>query len=180
MTQEIQSQQPSIEAPDASCDKINIYEINAYQALVRFERFVEGSANDLLLVISSAGLPDQSRQAIESTAERLGLGGSRISWATILGRETADKADDENEPVPISAPNLHLLVESIDPAAIIVTDIGAMSILSEAYGTGLEADSSNRVACRTCATFSDFDTMLVDPDSKQKAWRVLKNLSLEL
>ena len=181
MTQETQSLQTSINGEDAACavsdaslEKINIYEIGAYQALVRFERFVEGSANDLLMVISSASLPDHSRQAIESSAERLGLGGSRISWTSILGRESGD------EPIPMSSQNLHLLIESIDPAAIIVTDIGAMSVLSEAYGIGLEADSSNRVACRTCATFSDFDTMLSDPDAKQKAWRVLKSLSLEL
>lgn len=155
-------------------EKVNIYEINAYQALVRFERFIEGSTNDLLLVISSANLANPSREAIQSTAEKLGYGRSRISWASILGRMP------QEEPVPMSPDNLHLLIESIDPAGIIVTDIGAMSILSEAYGIGLEADSSNRVACRTCATFSNFETMLNDSDSKQKAWRVLKNLSLEL
>lgn len=155
-------------------EKVNIYEINAYQALVRFERFIEGSANDLLLVISSANLGEKSREAIQSTAEKLGYGKARISWASILGRVS------EEEPIPISPENLRLLIESIDPSGMIVTDIGAMSILSEAYGVGLEADSSNRVACRTCATFSNFETMLEDSDSKQKAWRVLKNLSLEL
>lgn len=155
-------------------EKVNIYEINAYQALVRFERFIEGSANDLLLVISSANLGEQSREAIQSTAEKLGYGKTRISWASILGRVA------EEEPIPISPENLRLLIESIDPSGMIVTDIGAMSILSEAYGVGLEADSSNRVACRTCATFSNFETMLENSDSKQKAWRVLKNLSLEL
>ena len=153
---------------------INIYEINAYQALIRFERFIKGNANDILMVISSADLSERSRRAIESSAERLGLGESRISWVNILGNSP------EEEHIPITPENLHLLVESIDPSAIVITDIGAMSILSEAYETALEADASNRVACRTCASFSDFDSLLSDEDSKQKAWRILKDLSLEL
>ena len=153
---------------------INIYEINAYQALIRFERFIEGSANDILMVISSTSLSERSRKAIESSAQKLGLGESRISWVNILGRSSGE------QDIPITPENLHLLIESVDPAAMVVTDIGAMSILSEAYETGLEADASNRVACRTCASFSDFDSMLSDEDRKQSAWKGLKDLSLEL
>lgn len=174
MTQDAQSQRPTIVPLFEIPESVSIYEIEAYQALTRFERFIEGSPNDILLVISSAPIGDHAKKAIGSSADKLGPGASRISWACILGLDAAKGAQEE--PVPISPNNLHLLIESIDPEAIVAADVGAMSVISEAYGVELSADSSNRVACRTCAAFSNFESMLDNDDDKQKAWQVLKRL----
>lgn len=162
------------EMQDLPKSQANIYEINAYQALDNFEHFLEGSPNDILMVISSASLNNPSRQAIEASARKLGFGEGRISWVSILGKTP----DEENG--SITPENMRLLVESLDPAAILISDIGAMSVFSEAYETGLEADAANRVACRTCAAFNNFESMLTSEEGKQRAWHVLKQLSLEL
>lgn len=147
--------------------KGNIYEFNAELALERFGAFVDGDANDVLVAISSHTLGATAQNALEASAEQLGFG--RDAWAWVVLDTGTSR---------LEASNLRMLVEGLDPIALVACDGSAASTLSEAYSTQMKMDSTNRIACRTVAAFNNFESMLTSNEAKQKAWRVLKELHL--
>lgn len=80
--------------------------------------------------------------------------------------------------LPLSENDIRVIVEGIDPVAVVVTDSNAAAMMAEAYKQPLFCDHPCRVAGRSVAPFTNFETLLSTPDSKQKAWALLKELAL--
>lgn len=143
----------------------NIYEFNAASVLALYAPFVDGDPDDLLAVVSSQPAEGAARSAIEASADKLGFGRDRVAWVRLACEGAA-----------LGASELDGLVEGIDPVAVIAADGGAASALSRAFAAPLVLDAVNRARCRTIVAFNDFAAMLNDPDSKQRAWHLLKQL----
>lgn len=143
----------------------NIYEFNAKGVLALYAPFVKGSTDDLLAVVSEHPASATAQAALEASAERLGFGRNRIAWVT-LTQEAGQLGPHE----------LSDLIEGIDPIAIVAADGSAASALSRAFAATLSHDAANRARCRTVVAFNDFEAMLADADSKQRAWHLLKQL----
>ena len=163
----------------------------AEATLREFAECVEGGPNASLLVLSTEALPEEAREALAASAERLGYGRENVAWA-----ETSSIAvpaeSSETSPVVIStggpegrggeispADRLRTLVEGLDPVALVAADSVAAAQLAEAYRQPVFCDAPSRVACRTVVAFANFPTLMETPESKQKAWALLKELALK-
>lgn len=175
----------------------------AEATLREFAECVEGGPNASLLVLSTEALPEEAREALAASAERLGYGRENVAWA-----ETSSIAvpaeSSETSPVVIStggsepssvvistggpegrggeispADRLRTLVEGLDPVALVAADSVAAAQLAEAYRQPVFCDAPSRVACRTVVSFANFPALMETPETKQKAWALLKELALK-
>ncbi len=151
----------------------NIYAFDAASVLVKYPHFVHGDANCTILVVSKQKLDEAARDAIYKSVDRLGFGADACAWVQLRFE------DASCEQMSLSVDELLDLIEGLDPVSIITTDAASASALAEAYkayGASIEMDATNRVNGRTVIVFSDFEGMLNDKDSKQRAWSLLKKL----
>ena len=148
----------------------NPYEINALGVLQLYGQFVDGNANSTLAIVSSEALSSRARAALEASAERLGHRVDSCAWVTL------GEAGEPSDPA-LGAHDLLMLLEGLDPSAIIATDANAASLVSSAYETSMKMDAANRAACRTVVALSSFETALDDDDAKQRAWAALKKIA---
>lgn len=150
----------------------SIYEFNACSVLDLYEAFIEGSPQNLIAVISAHPLTAVARDALSKSAIHLGFGPRACAWIALTGREDAPATS------PLDAANLRILIEGIDPLGLIVTDTDAIEALANAYGCSILADTASRIACRNLIAFKGFEDMLNEEGSKQRAWSLLKRLTL--
>lgn len=149
--------------------KSNMYEVNAMSTLAVYGEFVQGSGNELLLVVSSHALGSAPRGALEASAGALGYGARRCAYAlTQVCEGELDAA--------LGASDLLSVVEGLDPLAVVAADAEAAALLGRAYRCELALDAATRVMGRTVVAFRRFEDMLSDPGEKQKAWALLKKI----
>ncbi len=146
----------------------NIYEVNARSVLDAYAGYVEGDPEDLLLVLASTAVSNETQSALTRTAERLGYGNA-VAWLNIAG-------DD----MPLGARELFTVVEGLDPLALVALDDHSVALLAEAYRCPVATDSLNRVFGRPLVAFSHFATLLESDERKQRAWALLKHLDQPL
>lgn len=123
---------------------------------------LNANENCMLLVLSSAPLPEDARTAIENSADKLGFGSDSCGWL-----EGAAK---------LSPQQIWRTIEGLDPEAVVITDSETASAVSAAYNQSITLDKLNRIACRNVSAFANFPDMLNDNRTKQIAWSVLKRL----
>lgn len=131
-----------------------------------FAECVEGGPNASLLVLSTEALPEEAREAIAASAERLGYGRENVAWGVL---DTAKLSESQ----------LRTLVEGLDPVALVTADSVAAAQLAEAYRQPVFCDAPSRVACRTVVALANFPALMETPETKQKAWALLKELALK-
>lgn len=151
----------------------NIYEFNARSVLEQFTLYIDGTPNDVVMVISTYPLSGQAQQAFEKSAERLGYGKNRIAYVCLQG-----VASDTDTQALLSASDLKAIITGIDPLALILADSASCTLLEEAYATSVITDKFQRINCKNVVAFDGFENMLASNDDKQRAWAILKNLSL--
>lgn len=150
----------------------NIYTYNAANVLTTYAPFVKGNENCMLAAIGSHGVNDAVRNAMTASAQKLEYGTDCIAWIDIH----AFGDDEEHSEEALGAHDLHMLLEGIDPVAIIALDEDGARLIADAYASTLHLDAANRVHGRTVVAFSDFASMLNSETSKQRAWNLLKQL----
>lgn len=138
----------------------------AEATLQDFAECVEGGPNASLLVLSTEALPEEVREALAASAERLGYGRENVAWGVM-------------DPAKLSESQLRTLVEGLDPVALVAADSAVAAQLAEAYRQPVFCDAPSRVACRTVIAFANFPALMETPESKQKAWALLKELALK-
>ena len=137
------------------------YESSAREIGELFDEYVEGDANRPVLTVSTEKLGGVSRNAIEKSLLAFGYRPNSCTFAAIgnLDRQA-----------------VFLLVEGLDPLYVIATDRKAVSSLSQAYRTNFPTDSFIRVFGRCAIAFDNLDELMQTPESKQRAWALLKTL----
>ena len=145
----------------------NIYAFDAASVLEKYPHFVHGDANCTILVVSKQKLGETARDAICKSVDRLGFGVDACAWVVLSSSEADGK---------LSSDDLLEMIEGIDPVSIVACDAASLDSVGRAYGLELEADAVDRARGRSVIAFNDFERMLNDKDSKQRAWSLLKKL----
>lgn len=143
----------------------NIYEVNAINVLNMYGDFVTGSPESTLAVMGNSAPGNNVRQALESSARRLGFTGP-IAWINTTGAE-----------MPLGTSDTFTIIEGIDPIALVALDSKTCELLASAYRCQVPTDTLTRVFGRKTAAFRNFAKMLESEDSKQRAWAILKKLT---
>lgn len=144
--------------------KGNIY--NASERTVRelYADYVSGPASTLVCALSNHPLGAAAREAVEKSMAALGYG-SAVTFATL-------SVDD----IALSVQDLFVLVEGIDPIAVIATDEMSAHALSKAHRGEIRPDAAGRLFGRDVVAFRNLEGMLDTPDKKQRAWQLFKKL----
>lgn len=129
-----------------------------------FADFLSGALDGSALVVSAAPLSDNAAYAIDRSLEALGYGARAYTCATLSPIDAID------------ANSLFMLVEGLDPFCVIITDSTAAAHMGKAFHTNFALNASVRVFGRPAVAFSDFESLLVTPEGKQRAWALLKTL----
>ena len=145
----------------------NMYSNTLENAWVLFESHLSGQHDALLIVLSSVSLNEAATTALQKTFAQLGYGSAAGTFITL--------ANDEGS-VILSGSELFLLLESLDPCLIIITDKSAVNLFSQAYKKPVEHDKQRRIFGREVRAFESFETLLESSPGKQKAWAQLKTL----
>lgn len=147
----------------------NIFEVTVRDTLELYGDFVEALGHELVVVLSSGatGLESPARKALTSSMEKLGYGVRPCAFATL----------ELTSGGRLGARDAFTLIEGLDPLLVIAADAGAVSLLSQAYRTPVEADAVTRLLGRPCLAFSSFERMLATEDERQRAWALMKKVA---
>ena len=145
----------------------NMYKVNAESTLAVYGSFVEGTGDEVVVLLSARQLSPIARSALEKSLSALGYGNRCCACVTLA----ADGAD-----MRIGANDLLSIVEGLDPLVIVAADSDAAAELGRAYHLEVAPDSSNRLMGRTVIAFRSFEDQLATPDAKQRAWALLKKI----
>ena len=74
--------------------------------------------------------------------------------------------------------DLFLVLEAVDPFAIVLTDHHAVEVASSAYNVPLTLEQRELLLGHGCCCFESFEELLKTTEGKQKAWKCLKTLPL--
>lgn len=152
----------------------SMFEHAARSVMALYGGFVKGRPDSSLLIVSEHRLPSDASEALKASADRLGYGRNGCAWV-VLREPGADDASAAR----LGESDLRTIVEGVDPIAVIATDGTSARALCDAYGARASVDSMTRMNGRRVVLLGDFPSMLADDDAKQRAWRLLKRLSLE-
>ena len=179
----------------------NMYMASADIVWEKYDGALAGCYAGLWCVVSDTPLTAPAKNALEKSAEALGykkdactyvvlarlgeLAGARADAsesATINGGASANANMDTNmdesanASASANANTLFEIVEGIDPLCVVATDVTSIQTLGATYTTRLTQNTYARLFGRDCVTFRDFSGMMNSPESKQRAWALLKKL----
>ncbi|MBQ9001296.1 MAG: hypothetical protein IJ087_05530 [Eggerthellaceae bacterium] len=137
------------------------YGASAREIAELFAAYLEGGSNRPAIALSSTELDGYSKNAIEKSLEAFGYTPDSCTFAT-----TSE----------LDAQAIFLLIEGLDPLYVISTDGNATAKLAQAYRLNLPDDQPARILGRPAVTFADLHSLMATPESKQKAWKLLKSL----
>lgn len=149
----------------------NIYEAGAADIRALFDDHVDGDSSRIALALSSEGLDEAARQAIDKSLQAFGYGPEACSFATLKPGSEAD-GDGGAELDPQS---VFLLVEALDPLFLIVADEKTAHVVAHAYRAAFGLDAPARVFGRSTCVFRNLPELVSTDEGKQKAWKVLKS-----
>lgn len=142
-----------------------MFEVTGESVLTLYGANVTGTPLSALMVASETPLGEAALEALEKSAASLDFGSAPLA---LLVAESPDGK--------LGAEDVRTIVEGLDPVALIATDAFAAELLSAAYRTPLTLDAPNRLLGRTALIFEDFEALMETPETKQKAWALLKQL----
>lgn len=143
----------------------NIFEVTGESVLTLYASNLTGTPASSLMVVAQKPLSDTARGALEKSAASLEFGDAPLAMAVVESPEGALGSED-----------VRTIVEGIDPVALVVADASAAELVSAAYRAPLLIDDRNRLLGRTAVMFQDFEALMETPESRQRAWALLKKL----
>ena len=149
--------------------KSNMFSVARDTVLQKYAAQVQPAATPcsfLFCVVCSQAPSEAAASALAASAQALGYAQAGCFFVICYG---------------LDPKQLFELVEGIDPLTLVVADKDAANALGQAYRTaqGPRTLQLNRHQCvlgREAIVFSSFEAMLAKPDTKQKAWALLKKL----
>ncbi|WP_257482895.1 hypothetical protein [Adlercreutzia mucosicola] len=145
--------------------KSNMFEVTGESVLTLYGANVTGTPLSTLLVVSETPVGETALEALEKSAASLDFGSAPVAFLVAEGPDGKLGAED-----------VRTIVEGLDPVALVATDAFAAELLSAAYRAPLTLDAPNRLLGRTALIFEDFEALMETPETKQKAWALLKQL----
>lgn len=159
-----------------------MYEVGLTQSWDRFGAHLEGSSQAIACIVSFSALSEQAKGALKNSVAALGYGKAACTFLALNNGAAAepDGASAAAEPGAaqgvLREGDLFAAVEGLDPLLLIIADARAVQACADAYRLPLSVLDKGRLFGRDVITFDSFETMLADPEEKQKAWRLLKRL----
>ncbi len=147
--------------------KGNMYEATIEATRELFGMHLSGSASGLVCVVSSNTVEADAREALGNSLAALGYGKNSCTFVSLTSHDGEVVLDPQA---------LFLVVEGLDPLCFVAFDKQAADVLGKAYRGRVPLDSPVRLFGRSGVAFSSFASMLSSPESKQKAWALLKKL----
>lgn len=145
--------------------KSNIFEVTGESVLTLYGTNVVGAPTSSLLVVTKKPLSPPAMSALEKSAASLEFGTAPLAVAVV-----------ETDEGTLGSEDVRTIVEGLDPVALVVADALAAELVSAAYRTPLLIDERSRLLGRTAVVFQNFEALMESPESKQKAWALLKKL----
>ena len=145
----------------------NMYMASADIVWEKYDGALAGCYAGLWCVVSDTPLTAPAKNALEKSAEALGYKKDACTYV-VLARL--------GELAGANANTLFEIVEGIDPLCVVATDVTSIQTLGATYTTRLTQNTYARLFGRDCVTFRDFSGMMNSPESKQRAWALLKKL----
>lgn len=147
----------------------NMYEVALAETREMFASYVDGAPEGIVGIVSTRTLGCTARTALNSSFAARGYGREACTFATVH----PDAAADDSALDPQA---LFLLVEGLDPLALVVTDAHAAALLGQAYRTTIPLAALSRLFGRDLVAFDAFEELLDSTQDKQAAWALLKKL----
>lgn len=132
-----------------------------------FERYathLSGNKNGLFVTVSSGPENEEVRIALEGSLHALAQGAQGQAVSSISEVELLDPKD------------LILIIETLDPLAVVASDIKASKALADAYHAQIALETEQRLLGRPLLCFEDLGSKLSSSDGKKAAWNLLKHL----
>lgn len=145
----------------------NIYNFTANSVLDIYGAFIEATPDCMVITLSAKPCSAPARDAVQKSIDHLGFSSNACAWAVL-----------EASGITLGEKEIRTIIEGLDPIALIALDVESAKLLGKAYRCKIALDAASRVFGRTTAAFRNFTKMLDDPDSKQRAWAVLKELRM--
>lgn len=149
----------------------------------RSEGKKETSGPLTLVTLAAEGQPSGKGESIESAQSS--------ASSLIQNDDTQSPAEPEsnyegqagNEGVSretlLSPTDLILTIETLDPLAVISTDMASAKALADAYRTQIRLNTPQTLLGRPLRCFENFDSMISTNEGKRNAWKLLKNVSID-
>lgn len=154
-----------------------MYSVSAEEVLAAFGPLLRATGNETLLAVSTDGLDEACRTALEKSAEALGFGAQGVAYAIT-------HASLEGVEVAAGCRDVYRIVEGLDPLAVVAADAACALLLGEAYRTEIALDASSRIMGRTVVAFENLGALMGQPAAdgrpagKQVVWGLLKTMKL--
>lgn len=132
----------------------------------RYAPYLSGSKSGLFVSVSAGAENEEVSNALEGSAQRLGFAkGAQGQAITSI-----------NEVELLDSKELIFIIETLDPLAVVASDIKASKALADAYHTQIALEVEQRLLGRPLLCFEDLGTKLSSPEGKKAAWNLLKHL----
>lgn len=161
----------------------NIYAFDAARVLEKYSDFAQGDANRVVVVVSERALNSAAVDAIRKSVDKIGFGADACAWLNLVSERSRIDAEGDGPSGQdvvgrgcLTSDDVYDFIEGIDPICVVVADASSAKAVAQSYGEEVDCDAVNRVNGRTVVAFRNFEGMLDDEDSKQRAWRLLKRL----
>ena len=160
----------------------NIYAFDAARVLEKYSDFAQGDANRVV-VVSERALNSAAVDAIRKSVDKIGFGADACAWLNLVSERSRIDVEGDGPSGQdvvgwgcLTSDDVYDFIEGIDPICVVVADASSAKAVAQSYGEEVDCDAVNRVNGRTVVAFRNFEGMLDDEDSKQRAWRLLKRL----
>lgn len=154
----------------------NIYEKAAGSVWENWASYIEGNRSGLFCVVSSKPLNGAAHTALENSAASFGYGEHACTYVCLEGFSNSSATPQEAAFQTLSESTLQRVIEALDPRCLVLADAPAMQTCAAAYEEALSGDALNSLRGRDTLCFKDFEALMQTPESKQKAWALLKKL----
>lgn len=167
----------------------NVFETPRLAVWNAHSNHLNGSTNGAFIVVSSNELNEQAKQALINSARTLGYGMKGVTFFTLSPissiKHPETPYDSINQPDTerfekianhLSNREIFRVIESLDPLCIVIADHKAIETTARAFSARLEIEVPTTLLGHNCCCFEDFERMLTQEKTKQRAWALLKTL----
>lgn len=167
----------------------NIFESPRLAIWNTYSNYLSGSTNGAFIVVSTNELNEQAHQALTNSARALGYGTKGTTFFTLSPvnsiKHPETPYDSINQPDTerfeksvnhLSGKEIFRIIESLDPLCIVITDHKTIETIARAFSARLEIEVPTTLLGHNCCCFEDFERMLTQEKTKQRAWALFKTL----
>ncbi len=143
------------------------FELITDKLFARFDKQLSGNPNGLFLAISFESPSSLTINALENSARSLGFNKTSKEQAVTYISNAHTLQPEE----------LILIVETLDPLAVVALDIDAVKLLADAYHSQIALGIKENLLGRPMVCFEDFEKQISELEGKKLAWNLLKKLA---